>query len=134
MAGGFTACLQIFPSGDIARTTAFYESIGFRSVRYLRSEEPHVCLYRDGIEIVVTRSQNGRIEPNRSVHGYGYDAYFITDDQKGILDELKRKGVKVVRELTTTDYANSEFVFEDVDGRWIGVGKKQTAQDTESPR
>ena len=26
--------------------------------------------------------------------------------------------------LSMTDYNNSEFVFEDIDGRWIAVGRK----------
>ncbi|WP_342707227.1 hypothetical protein [Fontibacillus panacisegetis] len=34
-------------------------------------------------------------------------------------------GVKIVRSLSTTDYNNKEFVFEDIDRRWIAVGKKQ---------
>jgi hypothetical protein len=83
-------------------------------------------LYRDKIEIILTQSKNAGIEPNRIVHGYGYDAYWITDDQRGIQDELRRRGVKIVRELSTTDYGNREFVFEDIEGRWIGVGKKET--------
>ncbi|SDG49851.1 hypothetical protein SAMN04488542_14923 [Fontibacillus panacisegetis] len=63
--------------------------------------------------------------PNREIHGYGYDAYFITDNQKEMERSLGDLGVKIVRSLSTTDYNNKEFVFEDIDRRWIAVGKKQ---------
>lgn len=32
--------------------------------------------------------------------------------------------VRIVRELRQTDYANREFVVEDIDGRWIAFGIK----------
>ncbi|WP_435921111.1 hypothetical protein [Paenibacillus sp. DYY-L-2] len=82
-------------------------------------------MYRDSIEIVLTKSNQERIVPNREIHGYGYDAYFITDHQEEMEKEFKELGVKIVRALTTTDYNNKEFVFEDMDRRWIAVGKKQ---------
>ncbi|MDU5145842.1 MAG: glyoxalase [Paenibacillus dendritiformis] len=124
MSRGFSHCLQIFPTPDMAKTAAFYELAGFRAVHYLESSEPHVCLYRDGIEIVLTRSIHDAVIPNQIVHGYGYDAYFIAYDQLELERELAGKGIKIVRPLTTTDYNNHEFVFEDVDGRWIAVGNK----------
>lgn len=126
MAVAFISCLQIFPSSDLVKTTDFYEGIGFRAVKYLDSKQPHVCLYRDNIEIILTKSKNRKMVPNREIHGYGYDAYFITDDPGKIQSELKQKGIKIVKELSKTDYGNNEFVFEDHEGRWIGVGKKQT--------
>ncbi len=122
---GFTNCLQMFPSTDMDKTAAVYVSIGFREVRYLEAEEPHICLYKDRIEIVLTKSNNDNIVPNREIHGYGYDAYFITDDQEQMEKDLGELGVTIVRPLTTTDYNNKEFVFEDIDRRWIAVGKKQ---------
>lgn len=122
---GFTNSLQIFPSSDMNKTAKFYESVGFKAVSYLNSEEPHICLYRDRIEIVLTKSNNENIVPNREIHGYGYDAYFITESQEEIEKEFKELGVKIVRPLLKTDYNNKEFVFEDIDRRWIAVGKKQ---------
>lgn len=124
MKQGLSHCLQIFPVPDLERTTHFYERIGFGAVNYLEAAEPHVCLYRDSVEIILTKSNLEKITPNRVSHGYGYDAYFVAYDQKGLEEELKQLGIKIVRFLTTTDYNNREFVFEDVDGRWIAVGNK----------
>jgi len=124
MSKGFSHCLQIFPTPDLHKTTAYYETLGFRAVYYLESSEPHVCLYRDAIEIVLTQSKNESIVPNRVLHGYGYDGYFIAEEQRELEQEFMNLGIKIVRSLGTTDYNNREFVFEDVDGRWIAVGNK----------
>ncbi|UNK16958.1 glyoxalase [Paenibacillus sp. N3/727] len=121
---GFSHCLQIFPAPNLNKTAQFYEGIGFRADYYLESAEPHVCLYRDSIEIVLTKSKNNEIIPNRISHGYGYDAYFVSYEQKALEQELMDLGIKIVRPLSTTDYNNREFVFEDIDGRWIAVGNK----------
>ena len=123
---GFSHCLQIFPTAYIEKTKEFYKHIGFRAVDYLNSDEPHVCLYRDSIEIVLTKSKQERIVPNRINHGYGYDGYFITINQEEIVSELLKSGITIVRPLSKTDYNNKEFVFEDIDGRWIAVGNKST--------
>lgn len=124
-AKGYTNLLQIFPSTDMKKTSKFYERIGFKAVSYIDSVEPHICLYMDKIEIVLTQSNEQFIVPNREMHGYGYDAYFITDDQEEMESKLSKLGVNIVRPLSTTDYNNKEFVFEDIDRRWIAVGKKQ---------
>lgn len=120
---GFSHCLQIFPTSNFEKTSEFYERIGFRAVNYFDAAEPHVCLYKDSIEIVLTKTEI-EVVPNRIRYGYGYDAYFITYGQREIQQALMDLDVKIVRALSTTDYNNHEFVFEDVDGRWIAVGNK----------
>jgi catechol 2,3-dioxygenase-like lactoylglutathione lyase family enzyme len=125
MKHGLSSCLQIFPTPDLLKTAAFYEDLGFRAVQYLEAEEPHICLYRDLVEIVLTKSKNDSIVPNRICHGYGYDAYFIAENQEELEKEFAQLSVKIVRPLKVTDYNNKEFVFEDIDGRWIAVGNKQ---------
>jgi len=117
--------LVIFPTPDIERTSDFYvDVLGFRAVKYLNVKEPHICLYRDDTEIVLTKARTEKVYPNRELYGYGEDAYFITDKQEALLDEFTHKGAKVVRELQLTDYNNREFTVEDVDGRWIVFGIK----------
>ena len=109
----------IFPCPDIKKTADFYvKKMGFSAASYLNAAEPHICLYRDRTEIILTKA-------NRELYGYGYDAYFITDTQKEFQDELAQKGAKIVRPLAKTDYHNQEFVIEDIDGRWLGFGIKE---------
>lgn len=115
----------IFPTPNILKTASFYEQkMGFKSVRYLDAKEPHICLYRDTTEIILTKTNGLNVMPNRELYGYGYDAYFITKNQEKLQKELIRSNVKIVRPLDNTDYNNKEFVVEDIDGRWIAFGIK----------
>lgn len=116
----------IFPTNDIIKTANFYEQkMGFEAVHYLNSKEPHICLYRDTTEIILTKSNGQEVIPNRKLYGYGYDAYFITKNQEELQDEFINANIKIVRSLDDTDYGNKEFVVEDIDGRWIAFGIKQ---------
>ncbi len=126
MTGELYATHPVFPTPDIEATAAYYRDVlGFQDVPYLDAAEPHVCLYRDHVEIILTRARPGvRVQPNRELYGYGYDAYVITDDQAGLQQELVAAGATLVRPLARTDYHNAEFVIEDVDGRWLGFGIK----------
>lgn len=118
--------LVIFPTPDIEATAKYYnEVMGFRIVTYLDVKEPHICLYRDSTEIVLTQANTKKVFPNRELYGYGEDAYFITDNQDELQREFMDKGAKIVRPLHTTDYNNLEFILEDIDGRWIAFGMKQ---------
>ena len=118
----------IFPVPDLMRTAEYYVcKLGFTAVGYMDSEEPHVCLYLDKAEIILLRSNKGGVQPNRELYGYGYDAYFYTDNQKALEERLVSRGVRVVRALNVTDYQNREFVIEDIDGRWLAFGLKQPA-------
>lgn len=116
----------VFPSQDIINTANFYErKMGFKAVCYLEASEPHICLYRDTTEIILTKSNGQRVIPNRELYGYGYDAYFITRNQNELQEEFIHSQVKIVRFLNRTDYNNKELVVEDIDGRWIAFGIKQ---------
>ena len=117
----------IFPVPDIKRTAAYYvNDLGFSAVEYLDCKEPHICLYLDKSEIILLQASTDRVIPNRELYGYGYDAYLYTDDQEALEKSFISKGVKIVRPLSVTDYQNKEFVVEDIDGRWIAFGLKQT--------
>lgn len=115
----------VFPSPDIHKTAQYYSNIlGFRKVEYLDAAEPHICLYRDDTEIILTKANTSKAYTNRELYGYGYDAYFITDDQEALQKEFSSRGAKIARPLFKTDYHDNEFVIEDIDGRWIGFGIK----------
>ena len=116
----------VFPVPDIKKTAQYYvDVLSFRDVEFLNVKEPHICLYRDGTEIILTQANTDKVYPNRELYGYGEDAYFITMKQETLQDELMQKGAKIVRPLALTDYNNKEFIIEDIDGRWIAFGIKQ---------
>ncbi|MGM0834719.1 MAG: VOC family protein [Bacillota bacterium] len=115
----------IFPTQDPVKTANFYEQkMGFKVVHYMDTNEPHICLYRDTIEIILTKTNGQKVIPNRDLYGYGYDAYFITKNQEELQEEFINSKVKIVRSLNSTDYNNKEFLVEDIDGRWIAFGIK----------
>ena len=117
----------VFPTTDIQKTAEFYvEKLGFRRVDYLDAKEKHICLYRDEVEFILTQANTQRIFPNRELYGYGEDAYVITQSQQELQDEFEQKGVTIIHRLHKTDYGNLEFTIEDIDGRWICFGIKES--------
>lgn len=115
----------IFPVPDIEKTAEFYKSkLGFRAVPYLECEEPHICLYRDDVEIILLQANTDKLLPNRTLYGYGFDAYLYAENQEELEIEFERSGVQFVKHLNTTDYQNKEFVIEDIDGRRLAFGLK----------
>jgi catechol 2,3-dioxygenase-like lactoylglutathione lyase family enzyme len=119
--------VPVLPAPDPEATAAYYcDVLGFRAVSYLDTAQPHVCLYRDGAEILLTKAA-GPVTPSRVANGYGYDAYIVVSDPAAAFEELTAAGAKIAVPLATTDYANREFVVEDPDGRWLGFGLKTKA-------
>jgi len=118
--------LLILPVPDLEKTAAYYEQVlKFKAVKYLQSTQPHICLYKDNVEIVLTKSKLSQITPNRIMHGYGYDGYFTGQNIDKFYNEFIANGAKIVKPLAITDYGNQEFVIEDIDGRWVCIGVKQ---------
>lgn len=111
---------------DLKKSRDFYvKKLSFEPVEYLNTKEPHICLYKDDVEIILMQSKCAKIIPNREMHGYGYDGYFIVKDGiDNLYENLLKNDVKIIRELQITDYNNKEFVIEDIDGRWICFGAK----------
>ena len=65
--------LAVFPVPDMERTARYYcDVLGFRAVPYLTVQEPHVCLYRDQVEIVLTGANRGRTV-DRVISGYALE-------------------------------------------------------------
>ncbi|MDO5516964.1 MAG: glyoxalase [Clostridium sp.] len=115
----------IFPCDHIEKTCDYYEKkLGFRAVKYLEVEQPHICLYRDEAEIILTKTVKESFVPNHIRYGYGYDAYLYTKEQESLEEEFLKAGVKFVNRLNITDYNNKEFVIEDCDGRYVAFGCK----------
>lgn len=106
--------LLILPVPDINQTSDYYTKfLRFKAVKYLQSQQPYICLYRDNVEIILIQSKLQKIAPIRIVHGYGYDGYFTAKNIKPMYEELVAKNVKIVKPLGKTDYGNIEFVLED---------------------
>lgn len=115
----------IFPCENIEKTADFYvKKLGFKAVKYLDVIEPHICLYKDSIEIILIKTLKGCFKPNHVLYGYGYDVYFYTKDPETPEKLFIKNGVKFIKNLHTTDYNNKEFIIEDCDGRYLAFGIK----------
>ena len=85
----------VFPTPDICKTAEYYcEKLGFRRVDYLDAQEKHICLYRDGVEFILTQSNGQKVILNRELYGYGGDAYVIVKEQYVIAKSTKWRIVK----------------------------------------
>ena len=121
----------VFPTPKSGKTAEFYvQKLGFDAVEYLNAKEPHICLYKDDVEIILADSKGQKVIPNHELYGYGYDIYIIVNNQEELQKEFDSKGLKVVKRLSVTDYDNKELVLEDIDGRWLGFGIKLFNFDT----
>ena len=124
--GKLTGCAAVLVVADVRKTAEWYrEKIGFRAVEKFDSPEPFAALYRDAVEILLVKSKFGRVERNRMRYGAGYDAYLTPENPEGVdalHAEFCARGIKIITPPRRTAYGSWEFVFEDIDGRWIGVG------------
>jgi predicted lactoylglutathione lyase len=122
----FTNVCPVFLVEDITRTTEYYVNIlGFKYAKHYDKKDKFATIYRDSIEIVLVEKLKGEIESNKSKYGNGFDAYIDTDSIEGIdiiYQDYKTKDVKIISEPKITDYGSYEFVFQDIDGRNIGIG------------
>jgi catechol 2,3-dioxygenase-like lactoylglutathione lyase family enzyme len=119
-------CAAVLVTPDLRRAVDWYrEKLDFRAVEHFDSPEPFAAAYRDSVEIVLVQGKCGAVERNRVRYGAGYDA-FLAPASPAEVDvfhaEIASRGVKIVRPPARTSYGVREMVFEDVDGRWIGVG------------
>lgn len=74
-----------FPVPDIKKTARLYVSkLSFFAVDYLECKEPHICLYRDDIEIILLQVNTNEVLPNRTLYGYGCDAYLYEENQEAL--------------------------------------------------
>jgi catechol 2,3-dioxygenase-like lactoylglutathione lyase family enzyme len=119
-------CAAVLVTPDIRKAVDWYrDKLGFRVTENFDQPEPFAALYRDSIELILIQSKFGKFESNRARYGAGYDVYLAPEkpaDVDLIQSELAARGVKIVQPHVLTSYGSRELVFEDVDGRLIGVG------------
>jgi catechol 2,3-dioxygenase-like lactoylglutathione lyase family enzyme len=128
-ASRFTSVCPVFVSQDVRRTVQFYtDMLGFKSAKHYDKVENFATVYRDAVEFVIVQAKQEGVKPASQLYGAENDAYIVTAtpaDVEPIFQEYKARGVKIVTEPHLTDYGSVEFVFEDCDGRQIGVGRIQ---------
>lgn len=122
----FTNIAPVFLVNDVFKTTEFYiNNFGFKYAKNFDKIDKFSAIYRDSIEIILVQKTKGQIESNKQKYGNGYDVY-INIDSKENLQNLylgcKSKNIRIIEDPRMTDYGSYEFVFQDIDGRNIGIG------------
>jgi catechol 2,3-dioxygenase-like lactoylglutathione lyase family enzyme len=119
-------CAIVFVTARIEQTAQYYHDVlGFRVVEHYGRAEKFAALYRDAVEIVLVQAAFGTVQSNQARHGAGYDAYLVPDSIDAVhafRNEIAAHGAIIVQPPALTSYGSIEFVFEDCDGRHIGVG------------
>ena len=87
--------------------------------------EPHICLYREGIEIILTDSNGAPVRTNRDLYGSGCDGFFATDAVEALQREFMAKGARIPKPLENSKGGNYGFVVEDMDGRYLDFVRKE---------
>lgn len=112
---------------DPLKTALFYENkTGFKAVHLDDESMPHIKLTRDNVIIVLAK---GSLKPMREIADVTYDMYLYVSEPLLFYNEIKGAGVKIVEELKSAEESvgsstNRQFVFEDVDGRYICVSQQ----------
>jgi len=129
---GFLSSLAtVLMTADLEATAQFYRSVmGFRAVLYPDAEDPFAAMYRNQAELLAVQAKHGEIIPNRVRYGAGYDVYIVTgnvdSDVDALHQEITAKRGTIVHPPRLTSYGSYEFVVEDNEGRWIGIGRRRT--------
>jgi uncharacterized glyoxalase superfamily protein PhnB len=122
-----SSCAIVLVTPDLPRAAQYYhEVLGFRVVEPPAEKENFAALYRDSVEIILVQSQKGIVLSNRTHYGAGFDAYLVPESISAVqsfYEEILAKGASILQPPGKTVYGSLEFVFTDLDGHQIGVGR-----------
>lgn len=123
---GLRNACPVFIAENVQNTVNFYvDKLGFQYAEHYDKQEKFATVYRDAIEIIIVEKRFGNIAPNYISYGSGYDAYIDTvslEEIDSFYLEFQKNNVKIIQAPVITAYGSYEFVFEDNDGRRIGIG------------
>lgn len=109
---------------DVTGSAEFYrDKLGFEFDRIWGDPPQFVIVHRDEVHIML-KSSSGRSHPNCSVNPNAcWDAYIWVSNADALYEELKSRGVKIVREIEDMDYGCRDFDVEDDSGYILCFGQ-----------
>jgi uncharacterized glyoxalase superfamily protein PhnB len=122
----FYGVTPYFIVDDIHASAEFYrDKLGFEFNQIWGEPPQFVIVRRDGASIMLKSIEStGHSRPNYSVHPNAcWDAYISVKDADALYQELRSRGVKIVREIENTYYNCRDFDVEDNSGYIIGFGQ-----------
>jgi uncharacterized glyoxalase superfamily protein PhnB len=117
----------VFISNNAQATLDYYVNIlDFTYAKHFNKKDNFAAIYKDSVEILIFQNKKGEYLNNISKYGVRYDLFICTDTLEGvdiIYREYLEKGIKIISKPTLMDDGCYEFIFEDIDGRYIGIGR-----------
>jgi catechol 2,3-dioxygenase-like lactoylglutathione lyase family enzyme len=116
---------------DVRASEAFYrEKLGFDAGRFA-GDPPLFCIVRrDDVSIFLDQSRKPRPAP---LNQY-WAAYLYVDRVDALADELRGKGVAIIRGPVDQPYGCREIDVRDPDGHIIGFGENRASRAGELTR
>lgn len=107
---------------NVEKSVIFYKDIGFNYELVGGPEIQHVHMTRDSVTFILHQAQNQEdVKPFSSVEGGLYFDAFCYTDVRVLLEEIRSKGIQIVRGPDLNDFF-SEFTIQDLDGYRIAFG------------
>lgn len=112
--------MAVIEVADVERSATFYnDKLGFSPGPFFGSPPAFCIVGRDTVTIALDRSRaNGRAPQNQY-----WAAYVYVDDVNALAEELRAKGVEILRGPVDQPYGCREIDVKDPDGHIIGFGQ-----------
>jgi uncharacterized glyoxalase superfamily protein PhnB len=122
----FYGAAPYFIVDDVLKSAEFYrDKLGFEFNRFWGDPPQFVIVRRDSVSIMLKSvGSTGHSRPNHLVNPNScWDAYIRVKDANALYDELRARGVKIIREIEDTEYNCRDFDVEDNSGYILGFGQ-----------
>ena len=112
--------MAVLEVADVERSAAFYnDKLGFSPGPFF-GEPPAFCIVgRDTVTIALDRSR----DVGRAPQNHCWAAYVYVDEVDALAEELRGKGVEIIRGPVDQPYGCREIDVQDPDGHIIGFGQ-----------
>jgi predicted enzyme related to lactoylglutathione lyase len=111
---------------DVVATADFYrDKLGFQCDRFWGEPPCFTMVYRSGITIMLSQPEKtGVMRPNSATVGDDivWDAYIWVDNADALYEEIKGKGVQIVRDICDQPYNCRDFDVQDCNGYTLCFG------------
>lgn len=112
--------MPVIEVADVEKSAAFYrDRLGFSPGPFFGSPPAFCIVGRDTVTIALDRSQ----ETGRAPQNQYWAAYVYVEDADALAEEMRGKGVEIIREPEDQPYGCRDFDVRDPDGHIIGFGQ-----------
>jgi catechol 2,3-dioxygenase-like lactoylglutathione lyase family enzyme len=109
---------------DVVPSAEHYrDKLGFEILGHFAKPPVFAMVRRDGLEIHLGKSDDGKAAPGSVHRDEGLDAYIWVDGVDALYEELKKRGANILEGPVQRSYGCREIVVRDLDGFKIAFGQ-----------